>query len=98
VTDHPCFVAELRLTLQSTDDWPLVEATLLAATERARGHGHAIHWLDTTYLPERGVVRCTFEADAAATVRSLLDAANLPAVRIEAVADLPRLDSREGRD
>jgi hypothetical protein len=98
VADRPSFIAELRLTLQSTADWPLVEATLTAATERARTRGDAVHWVATTYLEERGIVRCTFEADAAATVRSVLDSANLPAARIEAVGDLSRLDPREARD
>jgi hypothetical protein len=72
----------------SIGEWPLVGSTLAAATERAVTAGSDVALVGTTYLPDRGVLLCLFEAGDVAAIDDVLAAANLPALRVDAAVDV----------
>jgi hypothetical protein len=86
---QPLFVAELHLNLADLDDWPLLRSMLEAAGERLAVRGEPVRFLRGTYLPEDSRLLCLFKAPTAESVRGVLAAANLQAVRIGAAVDLP---------
>jgi hypothetical protein len=90
------YSAEVRLTLDQVADWPLLRSVLAEAALRLTGRGDTVRFVRTTYLPERGTLECVFLAENVATVRGMLDAANLPALRIEPAVELPGLDPEVG--
>jgi hypothetical protein len=92
VTDGGLFAAELRLTLTSLDDWPLLRSMLAAASERVAGRGELVRCLSGTYLPDDGRLLCLFTGPSVESVRGVLAATNLPLVRIRAAIALPDVD------
>ena len=83
------FVAELQLNLADLDDWPLLHSMLEAAGERLAVRGEPVRFQRGTYLPDDSRLLCLFKAPTAESVRGVLAAANLQAVRIGAAVDLP---------
>jgi hypothetical protein len=83
------FVAEVQLNLADLDDWPLLHSMLATAGERLAVRGEAVRFLRGTYLPDDSQLLCLFKAPTAESVRGVLAAANLQAVRIGAAVDLP---------
>jgi hypothetical protein len=86
--------AELRVTLASVDDWPLLRSMLELAAERAAAEGGPVRYVSGTYLPEDGRLLCVFAAPSIDAVRSVLWATSLPTVRIGPAVSLPDLDPR----
>jgi hypothetical protein len=95
--NYGLFSAEVHLSLDRLDDWPLLRSVLAEAALRLTGRGESVRFVRTTFLPERGTLVCVFLAENVATVRGMLDAANLPALRIEPAIELPSLDPEVSR-
>jgi hypothetical protein len=87
--------AEVRITLADLDDWPLLRSVLATACARLGARGEFVRCLSGTYLPDDGRLLCTFVAPTVESVRRVLDAANLPMVRVGPAISLPDLDPQE---
>lgn len=83
------FVAEVQLNLADLDDWPLLHSMLATAGDRLAVRGEPVQFIRGTYLPDDSRLLCLFKAPTAESVRGVLAAANLQAVRIGAAVDLP---------
>jgi hypothetical protein len=84
--------AELRITLASLDDWPLLRSMLGLAGERSAVDGEPVRYLTGTYLPDDGRLLCVFMAPTVDAVRRLLRATSLPTISVGPAVALPDLD------
>jgi hypothetical protein len=87
--------AEVRVTLADLDDWPLLRSVLVIASARRAEGGEVVRCVSGTYLPDDGRLLCIFLAPTVESVRWVLDAANLPTVRVGPAIWLPDLDPQE---
>lgn len=91
-TEPGTFVAELRLTLGSLDDWRLLRSMLDTAGERLTGNGEMVRCVSATYLPDEGQLFCLFSAPTSDAIRKVLAAGNFASSRVLAAVALPGLD------
>jgi hypothetical protein len=86
--------AELRVTLASLDDWPLLLSMLSLAGERSVVDGAPVRCLSGTYLPDDGRLLCVFVAPTVDSVRRLLRSTSLPTMSVGPAVALTDLDPR----
>lgn len=88
--------AELRVTLASLDDLPLLRSMLALAGERSAVDGEPVRYLTGTYLPDDGRLLCVFVAPTVDAVRRLLRTTSLSTISVCPAVALPDLDPRRG--
>ena len=88
-------VAELRLTLASVDDWPLLRSMLLLACERAASELGPVRYVGAAYLPADHRLICLFATPTIEAVLGALRSTNLQAVWVGPAVSLPDLDPRK---
>lgn len=64
------------------------QAAAIAEAEKSSASGMPVRYMRSLFTPENGRCCCLFEADSAATVRQVNDAAGLPYNRVVEALDL----------